>query len=162
MPQPAQKRGRSKQDYQTPPDFIEAVLRYLRIGDFDIDVAASAENRVTERFYSAADDALSLYNPWRVGEGWAWCNPPYANIAPWVKRASYEQRECGAKIAMLLPAGVGSNWFKASVHEQCACLFLNGRITFVGTTQPYPKDCLLLLYSPYLKAGYEVWRWPKV
>jgi phage N-6-adenine-methyltransferase len=156
---PPQKPGRSKQDYQTPPEFLEAVLRYLHIADFTIDLAASAQNAVTARYYSQEENALALHHRWNVGPGWAWCNPPFGHIEPWVQRAAYEQRECGAQIAMLLPAGVGSNWFKRWGHEKARVIFLNGRLTFVGETTCYPKDCLLLLYSPYVTIGYEVWNW---
>jgi hypothetical protein len=57
-------------------------------------------------------------------------------------------------------AGVGSNWWRDHVHDKARVLLLNGRITFVGETHGYPKDCCLLLYGPSVEPGYEVWSWP--
>ena len=48
---------------------------------------------------------------------------------------------------MLVPAGVGSNWWKAWVHHKAYVFLLNGRITFVGQPTCYPKDCCLLYYT---------------
>lgn len=45
-------------------------------------------------------------------------------------------------------------------HDQAHVLLLNGRLTFVGHTQPYPKDCALLLYSLAGRQRYDVWTWP--
>lgn len=156
---PQQRPGRSRQDYQTPPGFLAALKRRLGIGQFDIDLAASAENAVFTNYYDEAMDSLADHNPWKVTTGgWAFCNPPYGDIHPWVEKACYESY-AGGQIAMLLPASVGSNWWYAWVHDCAHVLFLNGRLTFVGADGPYPKDCVVLLYTPYIRGGYEVWSW---
>ena len=89
---------------------------------------------------------------------WTWLNPPFANLRPWVAKAWEESQE-GAYVAMLVPAAVGSNWWRDFVHRKVPVLFLNGRLTFVGEENCYPKDLCLLLYSPWCVAGYEVWSW---
>ena len=156
---PQQRPGRSKQDYQTPPEFLDAVRRRLQIGDFAIDLAATKENTVCEDYYTVTDNAL--VQPWvRIGLGsWGWCNPPFANLRPWVEKAYRETADHYASTAMLVPAGVGSNWWRDFVHQKCLVLLLNGRITFVGESTCYPKDCCLLLYSPKSTPSYEVWTW---
>lgn len=155
---PKQKPGRSKQDYKTPPEFLTAVKARLGIVSFALDLAASPENAVAERHYTEEADAFK--NPWH-SNGWAFCNPPYAHLSPWVERA-YSLSRLGARIAMLVPAGVGANWWRDHVHCKACVLLLNGRITFVGETTPYPKDCVLLLYGPDVAPGYDVWSWAKV
>lgn len=157
MPMPQQRPGRSRQDYQTPPEFITALKRRLYIDEFHLDLAATAENAVAPMFYTEEDNALT--QSWGSARTWNFCNPPYANIAPWVHKAWVESGAFGAQIAMLLPAGVGSNWWRDSVHGKAHVLFLNGRLTFVGATACYPKDCVLLLYTPHTRGGYEVWHW---
>lgn len=155
---PEQKPGRSEQDVRTPSNFLEAVKAKLYISDFVADLAASPENTVAELFYTEADDAL--IQRWSFGgERWAWCNPPYADITPWVAKAHWEAKHAGAYVAMLVPASVGSNWWRDSVHNKAYTLFLNGRLTFVGHTSPYPKDLALLLYTPFLTGGYDIWDW---
>lgn len=154
---PPQKPGRSKQDYRTPPLFLDAVRRRFGITAFSIDLAADEGNTVAPLFYTEADDALK--QPWRTADrNWAWCNPPFANIAPWVEKA-YRSTRVGARVLMLVPAGVGANWWRDWVDGKAFVLFLNGRITFVGETMPYPKDCVLLVYGPDVAPGSTVWSW---
>lgn len=150
-------RGKSRQDYGTPIDFITAVKGRFGIEEFGWDLAASAENTKAPHFYSEAQDALNL--PWNVaGKDWAWLNPPFGNIEPWVSKAADTRGET-TKIMMLVPASVGANWWNFHVHDQAHVIFLNGRITFEGQEDPYPKDCALLLYTPYCYGGYEIWAW---
>lgn len=153
---PKQKPGKSEQDVQTPAIFLEAVKRRLRIGEFDIDLAASAENAVCPNYYDEAAD--SLVQPWCVGLGWNWCNPPYADIEPWVRKAWIEAGK-GASTAMLVPASTGSNWWRDHVSTRAYISHLNGRLTFVGHKSPYPKDLALLLYTPWGFCGTETWHW---
>ena len=165
MAPPLQKPGLSKQDYATPPEFLSAVKKLLHIEDFDIDLAASEENSVAVAFYDETYGSLKRIGDWLIyPDGWAWCNPPYSHIAPWVEKA-YKESLLGAKVTMLLPASVGSNWWRDWVHHKAVAVLLNGRISFVGHTTPYPKDLALLLYdeadthgiSPY----YTIWSWMK-
>lgn len=154
---PPQRPGRSRQDYGTPPRFLDAVRWRLRIAAFALDIAASAENAVCPRFYTDEDNALRPERRWRA-EGWSWLNPPFASMEPWVTKAALEATG-GAHIAMLVPAAVGANWWARWVAPFAYVVFLNGRLTFVGKTAPYPKDCALLLYHPWGMVGTEVWAW---
>lgn len=166
---PAQKPGKSKQDYATPIEFLVAVKKLLGLvtQGFSIDLAADRGNRVCEEYFDEALDALSPDSPGVRGHedwsfytgatGWGWLNPPYANIGPWAKKC-VEQSD-RAHIAFLVPAGVGANWFRDYVHGKARVLLLNGRLTFGGCAQPYPKDCIICLYGPDVKVGYDVWSW---
>jgi site-specific DNA-methyltransferase (adenine-specific) len=154
---PKQKPGRSKQSYQTPAEFLLAVLAYLQIQNFDLDAAAEDDNAVATEYYTVRTSAL--LRSWQR-PGWTWCNPPFAHLEPWVKKA-WEESKRGAQIAMLVPAGVGANWWRDWVHEKAQVLLLKGRITFVGETAPYPKDTCLLLYGGEEFPRYKVWTWTK-
>lgn len=156
MSEPRQKPGRSKQDYGTPPAFLEAVKTRLGVEHFDCDLAASAANAVCWRYIDQDEDALEA-DDWKFGSGWNWLNPPYADIGPWVKKAHYEWFVREVQTAVLIPASVGSNWWRDFVHEKCCVQLLNGRIKFVGAKDWYPKDCALLLYGH--DPGYDVWTW---
>ena len=157
---PAQRPGNSKQDYQTPPEFIRAVLDRLHSESFVWDLAADADNTVVPRcFFSEREDALAQSWANVSTSRWMWLNPPFSIIAPWVEKAWMESQLGGAHIAMLVPASVGSNWWRDWVHDKAHVLLLNGRLTFVGHEDPYPKDCALLLYTPFINGGYESWTW---
>jgi phage N-6-adenine-methyltransferase len=154
---PKQKPGRSKQDYRTPPEFLAAVKRKFCIEKFDWDLAADARNSVAGAcFFDAGHDALASDSAWPAHGGWNWLNPPYAHIAPWVRRAWFTWGERGGRTLVLVPAGVGSNWWRDWVHRKAHVYLLNGRLSFDGKA-PYPKDCVLLAYG--LPLGYDVWTW---
>ena len=157
---PKQKPATSKQNYSTPKDFLEKVKVLLAIDSFGIDLAADSTNTVADQFYDEEVD--SLKQDWKV-DGWSWLNPPYKNLAKWTNKAWLESL-AGAKVAMLVPASTGANWWKQYVHENCLCLFLNGRLSFLENGDPYPKDLALLLYEyvpPVQRTGYKIWDWRK-
>ncbi len=160
MTEPVQKPGRSKQDYGTPPAFLAAVRSLLNIDAFVFDFATDGANSVAENYFldGALDEDWSAQLP---DKAWGWLNPPYAKIGPWVKKA-YETSKEGGHIAVLVPAAVGANWWREWVNQKADVLFLNGRLTFVGCTDPFPKDCALLLYHPTayaVQGSYDVWNW---
>lgn len=156
---PAQKPGRSKQDYGTPLDFIAAVER--RFGPLRIDLAATAENKKAPIWIAPESDSLHENTAWDPS-GLAWLNPPFANIAPWAAKCAYHAEAFAAnksRLLFLTPASVGSNWFDDHVHKKARVLFLKGRLTFEGCSDPYPKDCILSVFGE--RPAYEVWDWRK-
>lgn len=154
---PSYARGRSKQDYETPDDFMAAVRN--RFGAPVYDLAASAENKKADLFLCEELNSLTVPRHTLL-EGVHWLNPPFGNIGEWAEKCSQEAR-LGARILLLTPASVGANWFASHVHNQAHVLFLNGRLTFKGATDPYPKDCILSCYNITHPShhGYDVWRW---
>lgn len=181
MAMPPQKPGRSKQDYETPYDFLQATKRMLDIRDFSFDYACSRQNCKAIMGWTEKDDSLSRsVAEWSVysmaaDNNWGWLNPPYADIQPWVVRA-LETSLIGGRIAFLVPASVGSNWYRDFIHEQFGVqtLFLNGRLCFVKdwqhtinpttgafyTSEPlYPKDCVLVLFGTDRDYNADVWTW---
>lgn len=159
---PAQKPGRSVQEVCTPPEFIAAACHKLRIPQFAIDLAADESNTVAEHWFDEQQN--SLIQPWSLYTSepglWGWLNMPFGKIEPWVQKCYQEARK-GAKTAALVPAAVGSNWWRDWVHRKASVLLLNGRITFVGHPTCYPKDCCLLLYETNRICAYDVWTWPE-
>jgi phage N-6-adenine-methyltransferase len=146
----------------TPEDFAPLHERF----NFTIDAAASKENARLERYWTVEDDALD--------QSWAgervWCNPPYSNIEPWVRKAWYgSQHPWPGLIVMLLPANrteqkwwqtwvepfrerrlrpVGSNPLRLTVE------FLPGRMRMLNLGQDAikpnerpPFGCCLLIWG---------------
>jgi hypothetical protein len=159
---PQQKPGRSKQDYETPNEFILAVERLVGVGikGFAVDLAATEANSkgqicVTPEEDSLVTDWLNL--PYASEGRWCWLNPPFGRIEPWVAKCAHGTAH-GLRIACLLPAGVGSNWFAHHVAGKALVLFVRPRLTFVGHADPYPKDLILCLYDGP-RVGYAPWVW---
>ncbi|MCL2777747.1 MAG: phage N-6-adenine-methyltransferase [Polyangiaceae bacterium] len=146
-------RHRSEQDVETPPELIAAVER--RFGPIETDLAATKENKKGPFFVTPEEDSLSLDWDKVVSHHIAWLNPPYGNIAPWARKCAEYQGE--GRIALLVPASVGSEWYARYVDGRALVLSLRPRVKFVGHKQPFPKDLILAVYGE--KPGFEPWRW---
>jgi phage N-6-adenine-methyltransferase len=153
------RRGKSKQDYKTPQDFRFAVMSRFNYGVLPaFDLAADATNYFsTGNYFCAASEALN--HEWHKITGLLWLNPPFDKITPWAKKCA-EEAKLGADILFLVPAAVGSNWFRDYVHKKAFVEFLNGRIHFdpEHPTWGYPKDTMLARYWNGI-SGYDVWNW---
>jgi phage N-6-adenine-methyltransferase len=149
----------SKQDYGTPPELIDAVER--RFGQIGFDLAASASNAQTGRYFDEAQDALRYdWSDIKLQNGEIlWLNPPFANIMPWIAHAMALQNRLRHPIVILVPASVGARWFE-KCWEKVIVIFLTGRPTFIGCDHPYGRDMMLLIVS---KWGHSIqtWDWRK-
>lgn len=159
---PKQKPGESNQVVGTPWDFIYAVER--RFGPRHVDLAALEENAKAPMYITP--EMNSLVYPWEhlftTGATNFWLNPEFAKIFPWAKKCKdfSSKREFvkrKSNLCLLTPASVGSNWFSECIHGSALVLALQPRITFVGSTTPYPKDCILSVFG--VEPGFDVWRW---
>jgi hypothetical protein len=196
---PAQQPTTSQQNFRTPANFLRAAEHKLGIETFSIDVSADEENAVVDIYYNEARNGLICpWNPihptWGIPIGGiAWCNMEFGQIAAWVEKAyaeahldpTAEGAPAPATSALLVPAGVGANWWRDWVHGKARVLLLNGRLCFIHdwqhTIDPaslklkdgkpqepyfyksaplYPKDCCLLIYGPGVIPTYECWTWP--
>lgn len=136
-------------------------------GPFTLDVAAAAHNTKCERYFDRETDGLS--------QSWAgetvWCNPPYSEIGPWVRKAWAEHQGTDC-IAMLLPANrTEQSWWQLMVEpfrDRCdttlTTQFLPGRMRFlrpgqtaVGPNERPPFGCVLLVwtYDPLATRTYD-------
>lgn len=161
---PTIARGKSKQDYPTPWEFIRACERKFG-GRITVDLAASEGNEKAPKYITEQTNSLTVdwHKIKREFHDWFWLNPPFDNITPWAKKCAEESTK-GTAILFLTPASVGSNWFRDFVHPHAEVHALNGRITFVGASDPYPKDCILSAFWPNktgcAETGFHVWTWP--
>lgn len=160
-------RYASRQDYPTPQELIDAVE--ARFGSIVFDLAANRKNAKAPQFFTEKDDAFSF--AWHTipcaKDELLWLNPPFRDIALWAERCA-EEAALGARIAMLVPASVGSFWARDHVFgaiDRCRVdiYFLRGRIRFSGKNA-FPVDCMMVLYSPPSRhrprhGTVEVWNW---
>jgi phage N-6-adenine-methyltransferase len=127
-------------------------------GPFTVDVAAAAHNTKCHRFYDRDQDGLA--QDWS-GEA-VWCNPPYSDIAPWVRKA-WDSWASTSVIVMLLPANRTEQlWWQTMVEpyrdrgmrSPLTTRFLPGRMRFLkpGDTEVQPNSrppfgCVLLIWG---------------
>lgn len=150
---PSMNKGRSKQDYETPKEFIDAVTR--RFGTLDFDLAASEENAKANEYFTEKDDALSR-NWAHVSGSLLWLNPPFADIAPWAEKCALHASPT-TRILLLVPAAVGSNWYAEHVHPHASVLAVRPRLSFDGINS-FPKDLILAAYGFGVR-GFDLWKW---
>jgi len=152
---PTIRRGKSAQNIATPWAFIRAVE--AEFGEtFSWDLAAEATTAKAPRFYTREQDSFA--QNWAGLDGLLWLNPEFDPITPWVRKCALEGCR-GARIVMLSPASIGSNWFSEYVWPYADVIALNGRITFEGSPTPYPKDLMLSLYGHGRGEKFSTWRW---
>ena len=147
---PAQKPGKSKQDYETPWELIHLIEAAMGSA-FEVDLAARADNAKAPTFITPEED--SLIQPWcQYGRVMMWLNPPFGNIAPWAKKCAEEGRATDGVIYFLVPASIGSAWWRDWVYPHATTYALHPRISFDGEG-PFPKDCILCEYGPDARPG---------
>jgi len=163
-------KNKTKQDYGTDPKLFEKLNKRF---EFTWDLACDESNCLVR---NANGTALGYTYPlcdallggWHEIDGWLFLNPPFSNIEPWAKLC-HEESLRGAKIVLLTPASVGSNWYRDHVHNKAEVIFLNGRLTFKGTKpnpktgkiDAYPKDCQISVFNRSAYSGFKVWDWKK-
>lgn len=159
MTEPKQKPGRSRQDYQTPPEFIGAVT--CRFGKIGFDLAAHVENTQADNFFGEGVDALKQSWDYSgvLAVPVAWLNPPFGNIRPWAAKLDAECRFLPRWTLMLVPASMGSLWWNDHVLGKCQADGVT-RMQFVGADSLYPKDLALCCYG-YGVSGHGFWQWTK-
>jgi phage N-6-adenine-methyltransferase len=158
------KMGRGNPEIETPWWLFDF---YDRQFHFTCDAAASGTNRKhPENYWTKQDDALT--KEWC---GVIWCNPPWNNIGPFVKKA-YEEAQRGATVVMLVPLWGHADWFiQYASHAEIR--ILDEGVAFVGFDLKYePTLCVLIFTKGSCKSpdgslrvvhekirGLEKWQW---
>ena len=109
-------------NYETPPWLFRALDSEF---GFTIDAVASAQNTKCGLFISDIDAATyTVLN----GEAVVFCNPPYSNIMPFVKKALYGDAQVWV---LLLPVRTDNDWFRLlSMLKRCEWRWFRKRIKF--------------------------------
>lgn len=154
---PTIRRGQSSGEHGTPWPFIRACESKFG-GPIASDLAATLLN--SKAAYAGLHYSEgSLQKDWYHLAGLLWLNPPFADIAPWVRKCA-EENALGAEILLLVPMG-GQNWYWDYV-EPCADVYSIGRLQFEGSKWPYPKDLILAHYRYPVPRNYlrvQRWQW---
>ena len=108
----------------TPKEFFSPLHREF---SFEIDAAASRDNAMLPRYWTAETDAFKQDWHDRI----VWCNPPYGrkDIYRWVKQCATG----GATlVCALLPARTDTKWFHDFCYQKpnVEIRFIKGRIRF--------------------------------
>ena len=112
--------------WETPDEFVRELES--RLGPFDLDPCCCTTTAKAPCYFTEETDGLA--QPWF---GRVFVNPPYSNIAPWVRKA-HRQTATGnaATVACLLPAATDTRWFHDWVRSKADLWFIAGRVRFIG------------------------------
>lgn len=131
-------------------------------GPFDLDACASEWNHKCGLYYTEKQDGLK--QPWI---GVVWCNPPWADIGPWVDKSYKETRPGGSarRVVMLMPSRTGQAWFRlASRNATVHWIPGPGRIRF-GAPPGEPdgsggfEDCGYFVFVQPIPSAKELNTW---
>ena len=111
---------------------------------FTLDAAATAENALCPRYYTAEVDALT--QAWR---GVVWVNPPYSrHVGRWVEKGFMEASNGHATaVVMLVAARTDTRWWADYAMEGAEIRFIRGRLHFGAAASPAPFPSAVLVFD---------------
>jgi len=119
--------------WETPQKFFDDWS--AKIGGFDVDVCATAENAKCPKFFDKQINGLE--QDWF---GKCWMNPPYGReIGKWMGKALAESKK-GAVVVCLVPSRTDTRWWH-DYAMQGQITFIRGRLKFgnAKNSAPFPS-----------------------
>ena len=118
----------AKDEWQTPPWLFDWLDQRF---EFGTDLAATAANALLPVFITLEDNAIAT--DWASLPGPAFCNPPYSNIEPWLRKA--REAACdGLTSVFLIPTPNGEEHYGFHVFGAASeVIFITGRLAFINT-----------------------------
>lgn len=145
--------------WRTPPEVFAALDAEF---DFQLDVAASKDNALCDQFLSEADDALNC--DWTNGlvNTYSWCNPPYSDVGPWVRKAAEQAQQNAIGCVMLVMADTSVGWYREAIRTAQEVRFITGgRLSFINPETGLPvngnnKGSMLIIWHPFGRGALQV------
>jgi len=145
------KRGPSASDLQSTP--LSLFNRLDEEFGFTLDVAAedAAELHRCAAYFTPRDDGLA--QSWKT-DGAVWCNPPYSDVQPWVRKAHEESGQHGVTVVLLVMASTGMKWFKYAIKHAAEVRLIVGNLTFGPNTHRAPFGSALIIFRAQATPGH--------
>lgn len=146
--------SKASDEWSTPQGFWEALNKEF---DFDVDAAASAENRKLDRYFGLdhphQNNALAM--EWHPYGQRFWLNPPYSKCREFIGKAA-EQARKGCTVVCLVPSRTDTRWWHERVwdtrehrlRDGVEVRFVKGRLTFGGATAGAPFPSVVIVFRP--------------
>lgn len=155
--------------WRTPPEVFNELDREF---DFVADMASTDDNYLCESYYTEEEDSLLINWDMSVSFGcgvgfdrqaYVWCNPPYSNPMPWVKKALEAQKD-GLGVVMLLNNDDSVGWFAEALKgvseirrivadEKPTGGYASGRLAFINEegkpASGNNKPQFILVFNPF-------------
>ena len=149
------KSTKSKQDWQTPSWFFNALQQVLGVA-FTLDAFASKENALCTHFYDGNEHGNGLLEAWAAPTFW---NPPFKLISKVVDKAIYESRH-GVTSCGIAPANLETKWAERALDAGAKLRVIRPRLKFEGgngNSPPHATVLILLgLWIPQIES-LQIW-----
>ena len=141
-----------RDDYLTPPEIIESVLKKHKKDVFGCDTCCSTNNipavfRYKKDGLYGFEDSLKFNEDDGLTGHWSdfnWCNPPFSKCDKFIKKAAEEQKK-GNTTVMLIPARVETKYWHDYIlkngkanRPNVEVRFLRKNITFLDPDTKKP------------------------
>lgn len=126
-------------NWSTPQDIYEALDNEF---NFNLDPCADENNHKCENYFTQNDDGLlKNWGGYRV-----FCNPPYSNIAAWVKKAYKEATKDNTLVVLLIPARTDTKYFQEYIYHRSEIRFIKGRLKFGESKNSAPFPSMIVIF----------------
>ena len=126
-------------EWATPREIYEELDKEF---NFNLDPCASDDNHKCEKYYTQAENGLSYtWGGYRV-----FCNPPYSNIASWIKKAWQERTKENTLVVLLIPARTDTKYFHEYIYQRAEIRFIKGRLKFGESKNSAPFPSMVVIY----------------
>ncbi|MBY6253829.1 phage N-6-adenine-methyltransferase [Citrobacter werkmanii] len=144
--------------WRTPPALFAALDAEFC---FQLDAAAAPQNALCRKFITAEQNTLETsWSDLLTIPGYAFLNPPYSDITPFVKKAATERKNQIGTV-MLVPADTSVGWFRDAIDTASEVRFITaGRLAFINPVTGKPvsgnsKGSILIIWRPYPRTHCE-------
>lgn len=158
-----------RQEWETPDDFFGVVNAEFR---FQLDVAATRENRKCTGWIGRKENALSPKCPWIYpSERRVWLNPGFSGVGPWMKKAYEEsQRYPDAVVVVMARISPSAKWWRNWAMKASEIRLLTGsvpkksRVHFipppgVEASSNTQENCLIIFRPNPHNLPPRIWTW---
>ena len=80
------------------------------------------------------------------GGSCVFCNPPYSNIAEWVKKCYTESLKPHTTVVMLIPARTDTKYFHGYIYHRAEIRFIKGRLKFNDGKGSAPFPSMIVIF----------------
>jgi hypothetical protein len=131
-----------RNDYQTPPEVYNTILKFIGRDEFDMDVCCSELN-IPAMFYLQIN---GLTHNWSYKHTTCWMNPPFATAKKWLEKA-YEESKKDCEVWGIIPCRTETKYFKDFIMQNENAFYapLQKGISFIN---PETKDPMGVFKNP--------------
>lgn len=128
-------------EHDTPIEFFAPIADAVE--GFDLDPAASSTSDLAEHNLTVEEDGLSV--PWH---GDVWLNPPYSEVADWMRYAKDQYQHGNAdRVVALVFARTSTQWWHNYASTADAYCFVEGRLRFGDADNSAPAPSVVVVWG---------------